>query len=83
MSFVVFLHLRDSCLETGMVKIPPKNINPNSYSVQKIFVLKIKKDGSTNNKVIAWKPCCHQTDTNHDDRPRTAKCLRSYKSPWN
>jgi hypothetical protein len=63
-----------------MVKIPPKNINPNnSYSVPKIFVLKIKKDGSTNNKVIAWKPCCHQTDTNHDDRPRTAKCLSTEK----
>jgi hypothetical protein len=45
-----------------MVKIPPKNINPNSYSDPKIFVLKIQKDGSTNNKIIAWKPFCHQTD---------------------
>ena len=37
-------------------------------------------------EILLKVPLKHQTkikSTNHDDRPRTANCLTSYKNPWN
>jgi hypothetical protein len=44
------------------IQITIPQINPNLYSITRIHVLKIQKDGSTRTKVITWKPLCLQTD---------------------
>ena len=61
------LHIWASCLGMGMATTPKIKINPNLYSVPRIFVWKIKKDQSTRTKgQYCPKPLCLQTDNNNN-----------------